>query len=210
MGSRPAGKRRGPGAGPTCALEVDIRAVRDDKELWAAAWLRAVAFAPPDTPMDMLTVTAKEDYQALRGLQTSRTLGTAFTGASGGVGKQQVDSIIALAPASRLQGIDASMLIGNDLSRKAVVGTMDVVAMITATEDQPLQDCGVVLPAMRLEPVAYMANLCVHPSARRQAIGAQLIDYARCLAVLWGAEVLLVEVEARNAQGLGLYLGYGF
>jgi ribosomal protein S18 acetylase RimI-like enzyme len=77
-------------------------------------------------------------------------------------------------------GIDERMMIGGG----GVVGTMDVVAVVggVSVRDGECSEAG----EDGTSSAAYMANLCVHPNARRQSIGVRMIEYARCVAALWG------------------------
>uniref|UniRef100_A0A7S1SPQ7 N-acetyltransferase domain-containing protein n=1 Tax=Tetraselmis chuii TaxID=63592 RepID=A0A7S1SPQ7_9CHLO len=89
-----------------------------------------------------------------------------------------------------------------------VVGTMDVVAVVggVSVRDGECSEAG----EDGTSSAAYMANLCVHPNARRQSIGVRMIEYARCVAALWGTEVLFVEVEVSNSAAISMYAANGF
>lgn len=46
--------------------------------------------------------------------------------------------------------------------------------------------CAACCEAGRMSSAAYIANVCVHPNARRQSVASQLIEYAQGMAILWG------------------------
>ncbi|MBQ4321718.1 MAG: ribosomal protein S18-alanine N-acetyltransferase [Oscillospiraceae bacterium] len=66
----------------------------------------------------------------------------------------------------------------------------------------------VILALMGIEAEIY--NVAVHPDARRQGLGAALLQNALKKAEQEGAETVFLEVRASNAPAKALYLGHGF
>lgn len=57
---------------------------------------------------------------------------------------------------------------------------------------------------------AYLFNVCVTPSARRQGVAAALLESAHAMAAAAGVKVLYVHVEEGNASARRLYTSAGF
>ena len=56
----------------------------------------------------------------------------------------------------------------------------------------------------------YITNACVHPEARRNGIGRQLVDCAHSRARDDGAIALALHVEPSNTAALTMYRAMGF
>jgi len=62
----------------------------------------------------------------------------------------------------------------------------------------------------RYHPQAYLKNLLVDPSYRRQGIAAALVGAVRDYAVAEGASVVVLHVDRENVGAVRLYMGAGF
>jgi GNAT superfamily N-acetyltransferase len=58
--------------------------------------------------------------------------------------------------------------------------------------------------------VGELISMWVDPSARRQGVGAQLIDSVAAWAKIAGAKTLMLDVVADNAEAIALYERAGF
>ena len=91
----------------------------------------------------------------------------------------------ALAAANAAEAADAGLMLwligfrvlGSRVSRRAADH-----AMPERSGSRAAVGC-----AGTISSAAYMANLCVHPAARRQSVAMQLVEYAQGVAALWGA-----------------------
>jgi len=70
-------------------------------------------------------------------------------------------------------------------------------------------DQGFIL-ARRILDEAEILTLAVHPSARRQGLGAALVGTAALAAAAAGAKVMFLEVGEANAPAMALYAAAGF
>lgn len=83
-----------------------------------------------------------------------------------------------------------------------VIGTLDINQGVRLPSEELMGMRPSTSPARRR---AYLSNVCVAHSARRQGIAAQLIDSAKWLAAAAGAAQLYVHVRTRNTAALALY-----
>lgn len=73
-----------------------------------------------------------------------------------------------------------------------------------------LQAPGGFILARRILDEAEILTLAVHPDARRQGLGAALVETATMAAAAAGAKVMFLEVAEANAPALALYAAAGF
>mmetsp|Transcript_31815 Transcript_31815/g.90357 ORF Transcript_31815/g.90357 Transcript_31815/m.90357 type:complete len:186 (+) Transcript_31815:248-805(+) len=124
--------------------------------------------------------------------------------------KCRMECVMALADSpSTCPDFNPNLILGGPESGgQVLLGTLDIVDLLPSernrsyTSLRPLVD--------HVSSAAYMANVCVHPSARRQSIASQLVGYTQGIAALWDVQMLWTEVEASNTAALRLYQDSGF
>lgn len=171
-------------------ISVQIREAQTDAELQAIGWLRARSFYayPPERAFAgqiHQTMIAEEEYKALKAEQLRRLQ-------LAGEHQTKDRSICLVARAAA--GCDTP-------EDEGLVGTLDLYA-VRAVQGEVLIG--------NSNNAAYLANVCVADTARRQGVGGALIQAARQVAKTWGVEALYVHIMAVNEGAKMFYQLHGF
>jgi len=184
-------------------LKVSIRLPESFEELDHIALLRARSFYvfPPERAFSgklMVEMKAGEESERLRGLRQGAM-----------EGGETVTPLLATASVLDLQhagGAPDNAGVSPLLTRQGqeeVVGSLDVFLRGSSPPDSAILRGNV-------DAGAYMANVCVSPSALRRGVARQLVAAAQDYARTQGAPVLYVITLAVNEKAGGLYRNCGF
>ncbi|DBA74993.1 TPA: hypothetical protein ACH3X1_010336 [Trebouxia sp. C0004] len=171
-------------------MSVQIREAQTDAELKSIGWLRARSFYayPPERAFAgqiHQTMIAEEEYKALKIEQLRRRQ-------LAGEDQTKDRSICLVARAAA----------GCDLPEdEGLLGTLDLYAVRSVQGEVLIGNS---------DNAAYLANVCVADTARRQGIGGALIQAARQVAKTWGVDALYVHIMAVNEGAKTFYQLHGF
>eukprot|EP01023_Acetabularia_acetabulum_P009487 TRINITY_DN14265_c0_g1_i1.p1 TRINITY_DN14265_c0_g1~~TRINITY_DN14265_c0_g1_i1.p1 ORF type:complete len:211 (-),score=30.54 TRINITY_DN14265_c0_g1_i1:121-753(-) len=167
---------------------INVRHVMSQDDMLASAWVRTLSFAPQ---IQYYKPLVREEYRQLKNQLD--------------VSSQKIEGNITEQYISMLAECDEDQVLHQEKreyqnlkldNSKIAVGTFDIVLTRALDGEVLLGNC---------RSIGYIANYCVVSFARRKGIASLLINEARRLACLFGAEALFVHVKADNLASLSLF-----
>jgi len=181
------------------SIDFTIKKLETDEEIECVSWLRATAFyAYPEErkfagEIHQMMI-AEEESKALKLVRLDKKLD----------GMEKTVTIVALCDASCIQeDVDDRFCYVDpvDGARTMVVGSLDIYIDKALPGEVLIGDS---------EKAAYLANVCTASAARRQGVGASLLDAARAVAREHHIDDLFVHTMAVNEIAVEFYAKNGF
>ncbi|CAK9861723.1 unnamed protein product [Sphagnum jensenii] len=182
-----------------------VHEARLDEELWTAAWLRAESYRE-EQPFVRYVDSNKKQFAE----QEFAALKRRVFGKYGLSICCKCFVAVTREPLQGTQRLETGGLLVN------VVGTLDVSlrqvsqaeAFLGSTPDVVVVPLGINM--QQPQNYGYIANLCVHKSARRRGIASALLQVAMKVIQNWGLCEVYVHVNATNKPAQALYTKKGF